>query len=181
MSTSNAIERKIKIQSILEDMPTEHSIKHSIGKTLLETGLSVVVGGTIAAVIGKPSFYLGILTTSIANYSGYKILVPVGIGMTATSLCVEGDTAKDRFKNLGNSLISRSYADKLVEKIKGIASSKHESTNGIGEVDHDRSLEEIEKQLISTAMDYQHQSRQSANRASAVNMEGFDEADTSAF
>ena len=187
MSTSNAIERKMKIKSILEGKFNAGNAKEAAGKTVLNVGLGLVAGGAISALLGKPSFWAGILTTGLAYFTGLKFLAPVGIGMTTTSLAVEGDTVKERFTNIGNAIFSKSYADKLVEKFKGTQTAKTaaapESTNGFGAVAESAQLDDIEKQLVASAMEYQRQQGRPANGVdNGYVVEGFsDETDTSTF
>ncbi len=165
MSTTSETERKLTVRSILEArIPTESNLKNALGQTAMDIGLGLLAGGTLSAVIGKPSFYIGLAATGLAYYSGYKALAPIGIGMSATSLCVEGETVKERFQSIGKAFMSRTYADKLRDKIKALrqAAPGGEATNGFGALPA-ASLDEIEQQIAAHAAAFQSQRGQNTD------------------
>ena len=180
MSATSVTERKLTVKSILEAKnPTESNAVNALGQTAMDAGLGLVVGGALSALIGKPSFYIGLVATGIAYYSGYKALAPIGIGMSATSLCVEGDTVTDRFKSIGKAFMSRTYADKVIDKVKAsrqAAPDTTETTKGFGALPT-ANLDEIEQQIAAQAAAFQRQQQQSTNGVTGM----YDEPDTSAF
>lgn len=167
------------------------STKGEIGKSLLKglayTGLAVGGGGIGAALIGKPSFYLGAGLTFLGFYKDNHWLSPLGLGMMASSHLVptselkglegldfkqEGRNIKNRLVALKDSFLSKTYLDKVIpaSKPKPPAIASEETTNGFGSVNANiNALDEIEQQLVNQAIRTQSpQGRRSVNGLEAV-------------
>lgn len=151
------------------EMKTDGDIKNTAIKTTVETVLSVLVGGAIGSSVGRPSFLLGLGATATGHYMGIKWLAPIGIGMMASSnpmgidkpvsgFDIEG--VKDRLVSFKDSLLHRTYLDKVFKKANGsanrtIEAPSEEEVNGIGDLGfHRRALRDVENQLVRSAMDF---------------------------
>lgn len=150
------------------------STKDEFGKSLLKglayAGLAVGGGGLGAALIGKPSFYLGAGLTVMGFYKDNHWLSPLGLGMMASSHLVptselkgleglnfkqEGQNIKNRLNALKDSFLSKTYLDKVIpaSKPKPPAIGTEETTNGFGSVKANlNALDEIERQLVNQAI-----------------------------
>lgn len=169
---ANSVELKLKKQKwkakALGELKTEGSVKNTAIKTVVETVLSVVIGGAIGSYVGRPSFFVGLGATTLGHYLGASWLPPVGIGMMAASNLmgvnsVEGFSlagGKDRLISFKDSLLHRTYLDKIFKKKSGGNEPGEDGTSGFGNVS-DQALNEIEKQLVRSAMEYQNQRGQS--------------------
>jgi hypothetical protein len=165
---SSPNKEKWKAKYILQDMETESNIKSTIGKTLAQVGLSVLVGGGVGAVIGRPAFFLGLGLTAFGYYKDVSWVPPIGIGMMASShifsstlggfdLKTETEDAKTRLVNFKDTLFKKTYLDKIFK------SKSAETTEGIGSIGPEESLAQIEQQLINSAMDYKRQRGESTS------------------
>jgi len=167
---STANKEKWKAKYILEDMETESNITSTLGKTLAQVGLSVLVGGGLGAAIGKPAFILGLGLTVFGYYKDVSWVPPIGIGMMASSHILPGGSvsgfdlktetadAKTRLVNFKDTLFQKTYLDKI---FKGKKSA--ETTEGIGSLGPEESLAQIEQQLVNSAMDYKRQRGESTS------------------
>lgn len=146
----------------LGEMKTEGDVKNTAIKAGVEMLLSVLVGGAIGSYLGRPSFLLGLTATTAGHYFGVNWLPPVGIGMMASSNPMGIDKSvsgfdlaggKDRLKAFKDSLLHRTYLDKIIKK-----KSVEENTSGFGDInDQNQTLNEVEKQLVQSAMEFQKQ------------------------
>ncbi len=153
-------------------LPTKGSLKN----TALETGKDILIGvlsgGLIGAIIGKPSFAVGMLTTGVGHYSGNKLVSLFGIGImaangfqkntTSTVSGLEGlDGIKERIQAYKESLSEKFYLDKIIKKKAATTAT----TNGVGELQyftyddngHLAALDDIEQQVIDSGMQFQGQ------------------------
>jgi hypothetical protein len=69
-----------KSVSILDVNP-KGDMKKAALKTFAEVGISVIGGGVAGAVIGKPSFLIGLVLAGVGYYKGVSWLAPLGLGM----------------------------------------------------------------------------------------------------
>lgn len=167
---ANSVELKLKKQrwkaKALGELKTEGSIKNTGIKTGVELLLSVLVGGAIGSFVGRPSFLLGLGATATGHYLGASWLPPVGIGMMAASNPMGVNTVggfdlaggKERLINFKDSLLHRTYLDKIFKKKSGKESE--DGTSGFGIVS-EQTLNEVERQLVQSAMQFQRQRGQS--------------------
>lgn len=151
-----------------EGLPTKGNVKN----TVLETGLSLLVGvlggGFIGAAIGRPSLLVGMATTGAGHYTDSKLLQLFGVGMMAAngfqkSGSVNGleglDGIKERLQAYRETFSEKLYLDKLKNK-------KPATTNGFGDLQYftypDSSmngsfaaLDDIENQISESARQFQ--------------------------
>jgi hypothetical protein len=200
MASSTSIGKPNKLASILGEN-TKGKGKETIYKTLANVGVAVIGGSLATVVIGKPSFLVGLGLTGYGYYKDISWLAPLGIGMMASSHLVpnesdpnssgfsvkqEVEDVKNRFTSLKESLLSKTYIDKIY-KPKGTSNSSgnrtlEETTNGFGSVEANlRVLNQIEEQLVSSAMEIQNQRRDQTTQGVNDEMEGFNEQDFSGF
>jgi len=166
---------KWKARYILEEMKTENDLKNSLGKTAAIVGLSVLGGGTLGAVLGKPSFFAGLGITFLGYYKDIPWLAPVGIGMMASShitsvgnpsvsgfeLKNETAKAKERLVSFKDTLMKKTYLDKV---FKSKTPGGDETTSGLGTTnDPEQSLSQIEQQLVNSAMAFQRRRGESTS------------------
>lgn len=182
MANSTAKAKKKQWQAYLkEEVKTESSLKQSGLQTLTDLVLGVVVGGAVGSAVGKPSFFLGLAGTFAGHYTGQKWLTPIGLGMMASTVVkassektVQGfdvktelQNAKERLNQFKNALMEKTYLDKVIKsKQAGSSSSKtiDEGVSGFGTVsDNERALEEVEKQLVKSAVAFQRSRGQSTS------------------
>jgi hypothetical protein len=165
------------------------SIANTAIKTGVETALSVLGGGALGSVIGRPAFFVGLGLTAIAHYTGHSWASPIGIGMmssgaftssqkTVGALDVKGqiENAKERLIGFKDSLLHRTYTDKLLSKG---GAAKEETTNGIGQLSEgEETLRQIEKQLTESANEF---SKRNSGTTSGLQGEavGYNETDFS--
>lgn len=201
---SLAIKHKVrKVDNILREN-TKGRAKESAYKTLAQIGVAVIGGGLAAAVIGRPSFLLGAGLAWYGNKQDISWLAPLGIGMMASShlvpneskssvsgidLKVETANATERLKSFGNSLLNKTYLDKFItKKSSGSTASQRsfnnddteEATNGFGSVQNNlQVLNNVEQQLVSSAMEMQNQRGSQSTQGFDDNVNGMDEPDFS--
>lgn len=158
--------KKEQLKSKFLDSKTEGDLKGSGLKTLADIGLSVLVGGGLGAVIGKPAFLVGMGSAFVGHYTGINWITPIGVGMMASSN-LTGDTMsgydlqgiKDRLLTFKDSLLQRSYLDKV---IKSKSSGSEEGTSGLGNVEqYNKALKDVEAQLVQSAMNFQRRKGES--------------------
>lgn len=165
--------KKQFLSGLNEGLPTKGNVKN----TALETGKDILVGvlggGLLAAIIGKPSMLVGIVTTGAGHYTDSKIIQMIGLGMMAAngftktnSNAVSGleglDGIKERLQAYKESMKEKLYLDKIIKKQKDAA-----ATNGIGELQyftyndpmngHLAALDDIEQQVAESAMQFRGQ------------------------
>lgn len=147
----------------LKQMQTEGSLKNTGIKTGVETLLSVLIGGAIGSYVGRPSFVAGLAATASGHYFGINWLSPIGIGMMAASNPMSVNSVsgfdhkggKERLIHFKDSLLHKTYLDKVFKKGNN---ENGDSTYGIGELEaQTQSLNEIEKQLVQSALEFQRQ------------------------
>ncbi len=150
------------------------STKGDAKNTLLETGKDIMIGvlggGLVGAIVGKPAFAIGLLTTGTGHYTGNKLLSLLGVGIMAANTFQKATTTvngldgldgmKERVMAFKDSMSDKLFLDKLLKK-------KTATTNGIGEVDyfnytdpmkgHLAALDDIENQVVESALQFQGQ------------------------
>lgn len=201
-TSGKATRKPSKIRAILEGS-SKGKAKESFFKGLTYMGISVLGGGLAAAVIGKPSFLIGAGLTFYGYYKDNHWLAPLGLGMMASSHLVpnesvegvsgfslkqETQNAKDRLSSFKDSLLSKTYIDKVIKPKKATENKKSgssittESTNGFGSVQENQNvLDQIEQQLIASAMEIQKQGKIQSTQGVGRSPEDFDEEDYSRF
>ncbi|MFN4313288.1 MAG: hypothetical protein ACK4E0_03270 [Chitinophagaceae bacterium] len=156
------------LAGINEGLPTKGNVKN----TVMETGLSLLVGvlggGFIGAAIGRPSLLAGIAATGMGHYTDSKLLQLFGVGMMASNGFQKGnavngleglDGIKERLKTYRETFSEKLYLDKLLRK-------KAADVAGIGELQYfsypDNSfngslaaLDDIEEQIAESARQFQ--------------------------
>lgn len=165
--------KKHFLSGLNEGLPTKGNAKN----TALETGKDILVGilggGLVAAIVGKPSLVVGIVTTAAGHYTNNKLVQVLGIGMMAangfnksTSTTVSGleglEGVKERIKAYKESMTEKFYLDKIMKKKNSTAAA-----NGIGELQyftyndpmngHLAALDDIEQQIAESAMQFREQ------------------------
>jgi len=182
--------------------------------TLIKSGAHLVLGvgaGTVATcIIGKWGFFAGLGLIGLGCYKDLSWAVPLGIGMSASALMlakeetvqgVEGidlnaamSKAKERLVGLKDSFMDKTYMDKVFKpktdkkaENKRISSSEQtsEDVNGLSEEPvSEEAIEEIEKQLVASAMEFQRKQNAESSRqmegATCPDPMGFEEVDFSA-
>ncbi len=172
----------------LMNAPTNGKLMPTLKKAGLNMGISVLGGGLLAALIGKPSFLLGAGVAFAGYYKDNPFLAPLGIGMMASThiapnnpkegasgkkLEQEKENVKERFNNLKDSWMSKTYLDKVFKKASSTSSrtisTEQENVNGFGTVsDNLTALDRVEQQLISSAL-------KSQTPNSTASMNGFED------
>lgn len=203
MASSISIDKPKAVSSILGEN-TKGKGKETVYKTLAHIGVAVIGGGLVTAIIGKPSFLLGLGLTGLGYYKDISWLAPLGIGMMASSHLVpnesntgvsgfnlkqETENAKSRLMSLKDSLLSKTYIDKVIKPKATSKSSANrtietpvmeETTEGFGSVEANLNvLNQIEKQLVSSAMEIQNQRKEQSTQGFNDEMNGLDEMDFS--
>lgn len=203
MASSISIDKPNSVSSILGEN-TKGKGKETVYKTLANVGVAVIGGGLVTAIIGKPSFLLGLGLTGYGYYKDISWLAPLGIGMMASSHLVpnesstgvsgfnlkqETENAKSRLMSFKDSLLSKTYIDKVIKPKATSKSSANrttetpvmeETTEGFGSVEANLNvLNQIEKQLVSSAMEIQNQRKEQSTQGFNDEMNGIDEMDFS--
>ncbi len=203
MSSSSNNKSKNSVDTLL-GKNTKGQIKETTYKTLANIGIGVIGGGLVTAVIGKPSFLLGLGLTGYSYYKDISWLSPLGIGMMASSNLLsnesnagvsgfnmkqETENVKARVLNFKDSLLSKTYLDKVIKpkassntsaKRSFEASALEETTSGFGSVEENLNvLNQIEKQLVTSAMEIQNQRSERSTQRFNDEMNGIDEMDFS--
>lgn len=178
--------KKEQLKSKFLESKTEGDLKASGLKTLMDIGLSVLIGGGLGAAIGKPAFLIGAGSAFAGHYTGINWITPIGVGMMASSN-LTGDTMsgydlqgfKDRLLTFKDSLLQRTYLDKVIKK-KNPGERSEEGTSGLGNVDqYNRALKDVEAQLVQSAMDFQRRKGEST-AGIEDEVQGYTETDFSA-
>ena len=174
----------ISPKDILEKIETKHNVKNTFIKSGTQIGLTVVGGSIGTVVLGKWSFLTGLSLIGIGNYKDVAWLAPIGTGMMASALMLpdepasttpfdikeEGKKIEQRFVNLKDSFLSKTYLNKVFQKKTASSDSPPKTTqrtitsgeeenvivNGIDELANDeQTLDQIEQQLIASAREFQ--------------------------
>ena len=150
-----------------EGLPTKGNLKN----TVMETGLSLLVGvlggGLIGAAIGRPSLLAGLLATGAGHYSDSKLLQLFGVGMMAANGFQKGnsvsgleglDGIKERLQAYRETFSEKLYLDKLLKKkaaIEGFGDLQYftypDSSMNAGLA----ALDDIEQQIADSARQFQ--------------------------
>lgn len=169
---------------ILHEMPTLDNTKNTVIKSVTQIGLTVVGGTVLTALLGKPSFLLGLTMIGAGNYKEISWLAPLGTGMMASALMQPEEPAsttpfswadeqvkvQKRFVGLKESFMSKSYLDNIFTSTTSSGSSGSKASqrtiesgnegdgnvNGIDDLSADtETLDKIEQQLIASAREFQ--------------------------
>lgn len=171
--SKNSYEKKARKKGFLaginQGLPTKGNLKNSV----METGLSLLVGvlggGFVGAAIGRPSLLLGIATTGAGHFTDSKLLQIFGVGMMASNGFQKGGTVsglegldgvKERLQAYRETFSEKLYLDKLLKKKLAA------TTEGFGELQYftypDNSmngtlaaLDDIEDQIAESARQFQ--------------------------
>lgn len=153
------------VDAILTKMETKGQLKNTAIKTLTSVGLFVIGGKLASAILGRPSFYIGLGLTGLGYYNKNSWIPAIGLGMMASSnplnkstSTVEGfdfkselSEAKERVKGLKDDFLHNTYLDKFFDKKEpegGVTGFGNPPVNfGM--------LDKLEQQIISSAMEYQ--------------------------
>lgn len=163
------------------EMETKGNLKDTAIKTGTQFGAGVVGGAVLTAVMGKWSFLPALILMSAGNYADKPVISTLGTGMAASSLTLavddalngvegfdlktEAGKAKQRLINLKDAFMSRTYLNKVFAKKekkdekktqRKVSSGEElpEEMNGLNEPGMTE-LENVEKQLIASAMEFQ--------------------------
>jgi len=116
--------RKDMLAHISSRLETKGNAKHAAMETGKDLLLGVLGGGLLAALIGKPAFLVGLGVTGIGHYAGNTLASTIGVGMMASGGIVSGavngvdglDGAKERVMAFKQSMLERTYLDKIIKK-----------------------------------------------------------------
>lgn len=163
-------------------MESKGNLKKTAIKTGTQLGAGVIGGSVMATIMGKWSFLPALLLMGVGNYTEKPVVSTLGTGMAASSLTLavdgalqgvegfdlktEAGKAKQRLISLKDAFLSQTYLDKVFkrkEAKKGGASQRKvesggqqpEEINGLEAPAGTELLDDIEKQLIASAMEYQ--------------------------
>ena len=137
---------KLQLQKLLDEKNAEGKVGSTLANVVYDVALAVGAGGFIGAVLGKHSFWPGLLATGAGYYWNLRPLKAIGIGMMASSHLLapneraartkegfdknaEWQDAKSRMKQYGSSLLERTYLDKVVNLFKKKENSSSEQSN----------------------------------------------------
>ncbi|HVI45239.1 MAG TPA: hypothetical protein VM802_10225 [Chitinophaga sp.] len=160
-------------------LDTHHNVKNSALETAKDLFIGVIGGGLAAAVVGRPSFLIGLGVTGIGHYFNNRIAATFGLGMMAGNSFtgnksvngVDGlDGIKERLQAYKQSLAEKTYLSKIVRKpdvtVNGMGdlqyfdyanyspvSGDFDSINGdFDQVGDLSALDEIERQIEDAGM-----------------------------
>ncbi len=185
----NRYAKKAAKQGIMEQLNEGLDTKSNVKNTLLETGtyllISVVGGGLIGAMIGKPAFVAGLAVTGIGHFTGNRLAALTGLGMMASnglagSKSVSGlegvDGIKERVMAFKEDLLEKTYLNKL----RSIGSGSKAAAKQVGDLQyfnygnevsgHDAALASIENQLLESGMQF-HEANNAAFAAPGEDIE----------
>ncbi len=173
------VSHKTKMKFRLKDYKTENDIKKSGIRTAIDIGAGVLGGGFAGALMGRSSLLVGAVVSGAGYYINNPILPMVGMGMMASHSAAnikaisttdepvngfdmqnEMSNAKARLIQFKDNLLAKTYIDKLQKAISTdeTATTTEDSPQellGLGMV----SLDEVEQQLVSSALEFQSQQK----------------------
>lgn len=195
----------------LDEAKAENNAVTTTGKTLLQGLLGGVVGGYAGHKLGKPAFLVGLGGMWLGQFFGVSWATPVGIGMmagsitdttaakpaTTTGKTVSGLGSTSAEKDFANSLLERTYLDKVIQHFekkpkpaaREISSAEEANTAGIGSTESEEvgstdeykhALAKIEKDLYASAIRFKKQRGESTAGLEAE-MNGFGEPEDPVF
>lgn len=172
----NSYVKKAQKKQTLQGVATERA-KGNFKSAAMVTGRDILagaIGGSLAgAVIGRPSFIVGVAVTGIGHYMGSSGAAAFGVGMMASGgyQVVAGamngtkkeglEGVKERMTAFKEEFKRKLFLDKIIKSKK-----KEEGTNGMGDVqyftypngkelegaeDHLDTLDRIERQVAESA------------------------------
>lgn len=136
MAKHNRYQRRAGKQMMMEKLSSRLDTKGSIKHSAMETGkdvlIGVLVGGLSASLIGRPAFLVGLGITGLGHYTGNTLASTVGLGMMAAGNVVgksvsdyngmDGvDGIKERMQAFKDSIMERTYLDKVIKKKESIS------------------------------------------------------------
>lgn len=164
------------------EMEAKGDVKKTAIKTTTQLGVGVIGGSVMTAIMGKWSFLPALALMGAGNYTDKTVVSTLGTGMAASSLTLavedalhgvegfdlktEAGKAKQRLMTLKDTFLSRTYLDKVFKKKEASKENKNsqrkvesgeeqpEEVNGL-EAPASTELDNIEKQLIASAMEFQ--------------------------
>lgn len=119
-----AASKKAMLNQLSSRLDTKGDLKHSALETGKDLLIGVLGGGLVAALIGKPAFVIGLGVTGVGHYAGNTLASTFGLGMMAGGNIVSGtvsgidglDGAKERINAFKDSMLQRTYFDKIIKK-----------------------------------------------------------------
>jgi hypothetical protein len=187
MATAEAKKFVYKPDYLLRKIDSTDNLKN----TAIKTGAHLVIGvgaGTIGTCfLGKWGFLAGIGLIGLGCYKDLSWAVPMGIGMSSSALMLakedvsagregfdmnsEVAKAKSRLSALSESFMSKSYIDKIFKaksedgtKKLSAGANESEDISGLGVPVSEETLQEIEKQLVASAMEYERNNHAESSR-----------------
>lgn len=153
---SPSLLEKLQLQKMLDDKNTKGKVGPTLVNVLYDLLLSVGAGGFLGAVLGKHSFWPGLIATGAGYYLDLRPLKAIGVGMMASSHLLapnqraartkagfdwpaEKEDAKSRMTQYGSSILERTYLDKLINLVKG---------KGASTTSEETSTEQIASEII---------------------------------
>lgn len=164
--------KKHFLSGLSKGLTTQGNAKNSALETGKDLLVGVLGGGLIGAIIGKPSFVVGIVTTGIGHYTGNKLIQVLGIGVMAAngfqkSTAVSGleglDGVKERLSAYKSSMSEKLYLDKIMKKkladagVSGIGELQYFTYPDNSMTGHLAALDDIEDQIAESARQFQGQ------------------------
>jgi hypothetical protein len=119
-----AATKKAMLNQLSSRLDTKGDLKHSALETGKDLLIGVLGGGLVAALIGKPAFVIGLGITGVGHYAGNTLASTFGLGMMAGGNIISGtvsgidglDGAKERVTAFKDSMLQRTYMDKIIKK-----------------------------------------------------------------
>jgi len=134
MAKRNRYQQKASKKAMIAQLSSRLETKGNVKHTAMETGkdvlVGVLIGGLSAALIGKPAFLVGLTITGLGHYAGNTLASTVGLGMMASGNIVGSAVSgldgmngiKERMQAFKQSMMERTYLDKLVKKSDPVVS-----------------------------------------------------------
>lgn len=128
---NNSYQRVATKKAMMAQLSSRLDTKGNAKSSMLETGKDLLVGvlggGLAAAIVGIPAFPIGLVVTGLGHYAGNTLISTFGLGMMAggniVSNTVSGvdnleglDGAKERVQAFKESMMQRTFLDKIVKK-----------------------------------------------------------------
>lgn len=125
----SAASKKAIINHLSSRLDTKGDLKHSALETGKDLLIGVLGGGLVAALIGKPAFIIGLGVTGAGHFAGNTLASTFGLGMMAGGNIVSGsvsgidglDGAKERVNAFKESMLQRTYMDKIIKKTETVS------------------------------------------------------------